>query len=70
MNLSVIEYLDTNPFPPHSSSLHVATVLFVFNELGDHLESREWILFAENPGDELSGVIKTITKEGLVLLHL
>ena len=35
---------------------------FVFNELGDHLE---WILFPGNPGDELSGVIKTITKEGL-----
>jgi hypothetical protein len=47
-----------------------ATDLFVFNELGDHLESSEWILFAENPGDELSGVIKTITTEGIVALHL
>ncbi len=72
---------DAWPFPSLNAStltpfLHTlqhciaATDLFVFNELGDHLESSEWILFAENPGDELSGVIKTITTEGIVALHL
>ena len=47
-----------------------ATDLFDFNDLGDHLESSEWLLFVGHPGDEFSGVIKTITKEGLVVLHL
>ncbi len=45
--------------------------LFFFNEvLVEYLESIEWILFAGNEGDHLSDLVKTITKEGLVPLHL
>ena len=58
------------PFLHTLQHCSAATDLFDFNDLGDHLESREWLLFAGNPGDEVSGVIKTITKEGLFALHL
>ena len=38
--------------------------------LGNHLVSIEWLLIVGNPGDNLSDVVETITKEGLVPLHL
>jgi hypothetical protein len=51
----------------HSAAPH----LFFLNELvGEYLESNEWILFAGNEGDHLIDLVKTITKEGLVPLHL
>jgi hypothetical protein len=38
--------------------------------LGNRLVSSEWISRSGNPGDNLIDVVETITKEGVVLLHL
>jgi hypothetical protein len=45
-------------------------LLFCDEVLGNRLVSSEWISLAGNPGDNLSDVVETITKEGLVPLHL
>ncbi len=61
----------------HKPGLHtlehgsVAIDLLFWDEVLDNrLVSSEWIPLAGNPGDNLSDVVETITKEGLVPLHL
>ncbi len=43
--------------------------IFLSLMICDHLESRECLLLLGNPGDNLSGVLKTIMKEGLIPIH-
>ena len=45
-------------------------LLFCDEVLGNRLVSSEWLPLPGNPGDNLSDVVETITKEGLVPLHL